>query len=147
MDPKETVLNMLIALASNERAEAQDNADALADWLSRDGFTPKIDSAFIDELTRRLQDVEKAKLQVVVQLGGSSTEWYASSYSSRKAAVEAIVGHYDASYSAIGPFELPDPPRETDMLDLLNEVASAAARRDLADYNALKQELGIDGEE
>lgn len=146
MDPKETLILLLLALAKNERAEAQDYADALADWLSKDGFTPKIDSQFIDDLQSRLQPV-LPPLHVVVQLGGSSTEWYPGSYDSRSEALAAIVGHYDASYSAIGPFELPNPPDEGDWLDLLGEVAAAAATRDMADYDTIKQELGIDEEE
>lgn len=146
MDPVETVLALLVALAGNERAEAQDHADALADWLSKDGFTPKIDQAFVGKLLERLPvEPKKPPLHVVVQKGGTSSEWYASSYDSRKQAIAAAVGHFEASYSAIGPYVIPNPPAEEDWLQLLGEVAGDAATDATSDYDTLKTELETDG--
>jgi len=45
-------------------------------------------------------------LYVVVQQGGSSFEWYTSFYDTVEEAVAAINSHREASYDAIGPFEL-----------------------------------------
>lgn len=56
MDPYETLMLFLLALAKNARAEAQDHADSLADWLSRDGFNPVVNEEFLANFRHRLYD-------------------------------------------------------------------------------------------
>lgn len=75
MDPRETLLMMLAAIVSGERQEAQDAADNLANWISKDGFLPKLDAEFFQTLYRRMtvdksrsaevQAVDNACLQLV----------------------------------------------------------------------------------
>lgn len=50
MDPKETLKLLLLALLANEKAEAQDHAENLAEWLSKDGFIPQLDADFFHEI-------------------------------------------------------------------------------------------------
>lgn len=69
-------------------------------------------------------------IQIVMQQGGSSSEFYASSYNTVKQAERAIESHEKASYNAAGPFELAIAVpmgntglvRETDVLALLGEI-------------------------
>lgn len=44
---------------------------------------------------------------LVIQQGGSSTEFYATAYNSHKEAARAVKGHEEASYNA---FEVEIPP-------------------------------------
>ena len=48
MDPTETLSQLLIALAEDDKAAAQDHAENLADWLSKDGFVPDVPKAIAD---------------------------------------------------------------------------------------------------
>jgi hypothetical protein len=47
------------------------------------------------------------RLQLVVQEGGSSIEFYATFYNTTKQAERAIRSHHHATYNAFGPFEVP----------------------------------------
>ncbi len=42
MDPKQCLIDLLYALATNERQDAIDAATGLADWLNRDGYIPEV---------------------------------------------------------------------------------------------------------
>ncbi len=44
---------------------------------------------------------------LVVQMGGTSGEWYSSTYDNVENANDAIKGHKAATYNAIGPYEVP----------------------------------------
>jgi hypothetical protein len=50
MDPKETLKRVLLALLAGNRDEAIEHLDALANWLSRDGFIPQLDLAFFESI-------------------------------------------------------------------------------------------------
>ncbi len=80
-------------------------------------------------------------LFLVVQQGGSTGEWYASTYNYREDAVDAIEGHAKATYHSVGPFEIPaeltkaflhDARAETQFNGLVNEVCRAVATKDFA---------------
>jgi hypothetical protein len=45
MDPEQTLVDLLLAIRNNEKADAQYHAEELADWLSKDGFMPNVDHA------------------------------------------------------------------------------------------------------
>lgn len=60
MDPKETLLMMLAAIASNAHQEAKEAASDLAIWISKNGFLPKLDAEFFQTLYRRLT-VDKSR--------------------------------------------------------------------------------------
>lgn len=72
---------------------------------------------------------------MVVQQGGSSFEWYASTYDYRHEAVDAIKGHRKATYNAIGPFKIPaalakailaDQGAECDLNEFIGDICAAA---------------------
>ncbi len=44
---------------------------------------------------------------LVVQLGGSSLEFYASAYSTEEKARAAVAHHIASTYDAIGPYPIP----------------------------------------
>lgn len=77
--------------------------------------------------------MSKKKLEaVVLQQGGSTSEWYAEGYSSMKDAEQAVKGHEEASYQAVA-LEVPEAlaknlteDAETALIDLLKNAASAA---------------------
>lgn len=72
---------------------------------------------------------QPAKIFVVLQEGGTSTEWYATAYDDVEEADAAIEGHREATYDAIGPFEFTNPKNgklEGEILELLQTVAAAA---------------------
>lgn len=69
MDPEETLILLILALAAHMRQEAQEHADALADWLSKDGFCPTIDERFLSKLQYRLSSVQTERVSRRVRAG------------------------------------------------------------------------------
>jgi len=69
-------------------------------------------------------------LQLAVQNGGSSAEFYPSFYNTERQATRAIEGHRRASYDGFGPYAVPVAGwdgdqaliREMDVLDLIQEA-------------------------
>ena len=73
------------------------------------------------------------KLYAVIQQGGSTHEFYASTYNTPRQAERAKRGHERASYNAIGPFEFEVIQAdggvfiaEDHLIELLESVAKAA---------------------
>lgn len=86
---------------------------------------------------------------LVVQKGGSSGEWYASTYESRADAEQAIKGHKAATYGAIGPYEIPaalaaalaaHPDAEGALAELIDEVAGDVGFEDFSDLEPDEEE-------
>jgi hypothetical protein len=84
---------------------------------------------------------DKITIQLIVQQGGSSCEWYSASYDSVENAEDAIRGIKAHTYDAIGPFEVPEelvaafravPGSEGAFLSLLDDVLVAATMREFS---------------
>jgi len=80
----------------------------------------------------------KSSLYLIVQQGGSTGEWYASTYDGRRDAEKAITAIQNASYDAIGPYEISaelatllrqHSSAETQLIELLNAVCSDVAQQ------------------
>jgi hypothetical protein len=68
---------------------------------------------------------------LVVQLGGSSLEFYASAYSTERKAKAAIAHHIRSTYDAIGPYPIPrlNDPELGLILTALEETCREIVRR------------------
>jgi hypothetical protein len=70
------------------------------------------------------------KIYMVLQEGGASNEWYASFHDTVEEAEATIASHAEATYSAVGPYELTVPDdldKRDDFWGVLHEVANRAA--------------------
>ena len=68
-----------------------------------------------------------APIYLVLQQGGSSGEWYATTYDTKKAAKAAVASHRRATYTSAGPFKLPAGLTPVQEAALLNTFERAAA--------------------
>lgn len=83
---------------------------------------------------------ETSAIFVVVQQGGASNEWYASTYDDRLEALQAIVSHHRATYSSIGPYEL-ESQTEGNWCELIGDACGDAVFGQYADPAAALAEL------
>lgn len=83
---------------------------------------------------------------IVVQQGGSSFEWYASSYDNREAADSAILGHKQASYNSIGPYAVSQPLDEGNILALIESACRDAATQTYSEVHNVETEGSVEAE-
>lgn len=102
-------------------------------WLFLAGLTPHEAKDFLEEATAAWAEKEEREKEdpeyiwIVVQQGGSSSEFYASSYNSENLAKAAMEGHARATYASIGPYKVKNPKDKLGE-QLLLQTAESAAR-------------------
>lgn len=74
--------------------------------------------------------LQTEKCWLIVQQGGSSLEWYPSTYDTREEAEAAIHEIREATYDAIGPYEIELAVTEAKLIGLLATVCRDVATID-----------------